>query len=116
MTQLGVVRDRDVRIANRDISEITTVSKLWLDATSVDFKGLKLSTGEKSGDTITAWLVSLHLVTVWGLPYRMFVCVLGLVISILSITGVYIWFKKRRPAKIKRNIITSVANLSRQDN
>ncbi|MBK8815576.1 MAG: PepSY domain-containing protein [Methylococcaceae bacterium] len=102
--------------SSRDLTEITTVTTLWLDATSGAFKGLKLSTGEKSGDTITAWLVSLHLVTVWGLPYRMFVCVFGLVISMLSITGVYIWFKKRRTATIKRNIITPVANLSGQVN
>lgn len=81
--------------SDRDLSEITTVTTLWLDATSGAFKGLKLSTGEKSGDTITAWLVSLHLVTVWGLPYRIFVCVLGLVVAMLSVTGVYIWWKKR---------------------
>ena len=32
---------------------------------------------------------------VFGLPYRIFVCVLGLVITMLSVTGVYIWWKKR---------------------
>ena len=32
---------------------------------------------------------------VFGLPYRIFVCILGLVITMLSLTGVYIWWKKR---------------------
>jgi len=30
------------------------------------------------------------------LPYRIFVCGLGLVIVMLSVTGVYIWWKKRQ--------------------
>ena len=33
---------------------------------------------------------------VFGLAYRIFVCVLGLVITMLSVTGVYIWWKKRK--------------------
>jgi uncharacterized iron-regulated membrane protein len=33
---------------------------------------------------------------VFGLPYRLFVCFLGLVIVMLSVTGVVIWSKKRR--------------------
>jgi uncharacterized iron-regulated membrane protein len=33
---------------------------------------------------------------VWGLPYKIFVCVLGLVIVMLAVTGVLIWLKKRR--------------------
>nr|WP_253203921.1 PepSY-associated TM helix domain-containing protein [Methylosinus sp. KRF6] len=32
---------------------------------------------------------------VFDLPYRIFVCILGLVIAMLSGTGVYIWWKKR---------------------
>lgn len=32
---------------------------------------------------------------VFGLPYRIFVCILGLVITTLSVTGVYIWWRKR---------------------
>jgi len=81
-----------------DLSDHTTHTSLWFDATSSAIKGLdlSLSTGGKLGDTITSWLRSLHLVTVWGLPYRIFVCVLGLVVAMLSVTGVYIWWKKRK--------------------
>ncbi|MEQ1486820.1 PepSY-associated TM helix domain-containing protein [Methyloglobulus sp.] len=92
--------------SDRDPSEISRVTTaLWFDATKGAFKGLSVSTGEKSGDTITSWLLNLHLVTIWGLPYRIFVCILGLVITMLSVTGVYIWWKKRRAAWLKGNTL-----------
>ena len=55
-----------------------------------------MPTGQHSGNTISAWLYALHMGDVFGLPYRIFVCVLGLVIAMLSVTGVYIWWKKRK--------------------
>jgi uncharacterized iron-regulated membrane protein len=42
------------------------------------------------------WLIALHDANVFGLPYRIFVSALGLVIAMLSVTGVYIWWKKRK--------------------
>ncbi len=58
---------------------------------------LPVNTGH-SGLTITNWLRALHMITdpVDYLPYRIFVVVIGLVIVMLSATGVYIWWKKRR--------------------
>jgi uncharacterized iron-regulated membrane protein len=50
---------------------------------------------------------------VFGLPYRIFVCILGLVIAMLSVTGVYIWWKKRRARNAhmgrRRNAETTAA-------
>jgi len=55
------------------------------------------STGH-SGETVTNWLRALHMARdpMDYLPYRIFVCILGLVIALLSITGVYVWWKKRK--------------------
>ena len=36
------------------------------------------------------------MVNVFGLLYHIFVCVLGVVVVMLSVTGVYLWVKKRR--------------------
>ncbi len=41
------------------------------------------------------WLVALHIASIGGLPYRIFVSVLGLAVVMLSVTGVVIWMKKR---------------------
>ncbi|PPE67535.1 PepSY-associated TM helix domain-containing protein [Caldimonas caldifontis] len=48
------------------------------------------------GNTFTSWLAALHMGKVFGLPYRLLVLVMGLVIAVLSITGVVIWWRKRR--------------------
>jgi uncharacterized iron-regulated membrane protein len=47
-------------------------------------------------DTITGLIQELHMARIFGLPMKIFVCVMGLVITMLSVTGVYIWLKKRR--------------------
>lgn len=52
-------------------------------------------TGQHTGNTIESWLYALHMARVFGIPYRIFVCGLGLVLVTLSVTGVYIWWKKR---------------------
>lgn len=51
---------------------------------------------ERAGDIVTRWLIDLHMANVWGLPYRIFVCVMGLVVTALSVTGLVIWWRKRR--------------------
>jgi uncharacterized iron-regulated membrane protein len=67
-----------------------------IDANSGQQKMLLLPSGQYNGNTITSWLMALHMANVFGLPYRLFVCFLGLVIVMLSVTGVVIWSKKRR--------------------
>ena len=57
---------------------------------------LSLPCGQYDGNTVTAWLFALHKANVFGLPYRILVCVLGLTIVMLSVTGIVIWLKKRR--------------------
>ena len=48
--------------------------------------------------TVENWLLALHMVNdpVDYLPYRIFVVFVGLIITALSVTGVYIWWKKRK--------------------
>ncbi|ARN80766.1 PepSY-associated TM helix domain-containing protein [Methylocystis bryophila] len=60
------------------------------------------STGH-SGETLTAWLRALHMARdpVDYLPYRIFVCVLGLIVVMLSVTGVYVWWKKRKARRLR---------------
>ena len=73
-----------------------TTTQVIFDANNGEFKLLLLPTGQYTGNTITNWLYALHMANVFGLPYRIFVCVLGLMIVMLSVTGIIIWMKKRR--------------------
>jgi uncharacterized iron-regulated membrane protein len=81
--------------SSRDIGDKHGSTSLHFDAYTGDLRALSLPTGQHAGNTITTWLIELHMANLFGLPYRIFVCVLGLVIVILSTTGVYIWWKKR---------------------
>lgn len=84
---------------SRDLFERSTKgggTSIIFDAATGDLLDLSQPTGERPGNTVESWLYALHMARVFGLPYRVFVCVLGLAIAMLSGTGVYIWWKKSR--------------------
>ncbi len=50
---------------------------------------------EPTGNFVTRWMRILHFGQSLGLAYKIFVSVLGIVITVLTVTGIYIWWKKR---------------------
>lgn len=79
-----------------DFQDKSGQTRVVIDANSGEQKMLLLPQGQYSGNTLTAWLMALHMANVFGLPYRIFVCLLGLAIVLLAVTGVVIWLQKRR--------------------
>jgi uncharacterized iron-regulated membrane protein len=75
---------------------------VMFDGNSGELRLLSQPTGERTGNTIESWLYALHMARVFGRAYQVLVCILGLVTAVLSITGVYIWLKKRRAAHWRR--------------
>jgi uncharacterized iron-regulated membrane protein len=55
-----------------------------------------------AGAAITFWLMFLHMAAVFGLPMKLFVCAMGLVVAALCVTGVYIWWKKRKARRFHK--------------
>jgi len=55
---------------------------------------------QKAGDVVTSWLFWLHTAAVLGLPLQIAIFAMGLVITALSYTGVYIWWRKLRARKL----------------
>lgn len=55
-------------------------------------------TGQSARSTFDRWLVALHFGAVreLGVAYRAFVSVLGVLVTLLSVTGVWIWLRKRQ--------------------
>jgi len=84
--------------SSRDVwdSDHNSETTLTFNADTGALRSLNLPTGEHTGNTVFTWLVGLHQAWVFGLPYRIFLCVLGLAIATLSCTGVYIWWTKRQ--------------------
>jgi len=91
--------------SDRDISDNGGSTHVYFNADTGKFVTLFLPSGEKTGDTVTGWLASLHMASIWGLPYRILVCAMGLVVAMLSITGVYLWLKKRQAARFRRKAL-----------
>ena len=88
--------------SNLDFQDKRGRTAVIFDANTGELKQLLLPFGQHSGNTVTNWLQTLHEANVFGLPYRIFVCVLGLAIAMLSLTGAIIWLKKRR-ARLESN-------------
>ena len=82
--------------SDRDVNERRGQTSIVIDARDGTLLAVSLPTGAASGDTVTSWLLSLHMGHVWGLPYRVFLTLLGVAVAVLSVTGVIIWWKKRR--------------------
>jgi uncharacterized iron-regulated membrane protein len=82
--------------SSRDLSPRRGRTTIVFDAVTGDRLESKIPTGKTLGDTMDTWLFSLHLAQVSGLPYRVFVTLLGPLVSTLAITGVLLWLRKRR--------------------
>jgi uncharacterized iron-regulated membrane protein len=79
-----------------DVGEKYGSTSVYFDAHSGALLSFSPPSGRHAGNTLTTWLMELHMANVFGLPYRVFVCAIGIAIATLSVTGAYIWWKKRR--------------------
>jgi uncharacterized iron-regulated membrane protein len=81
--------------SSADVQSRRGRTDLYFDADSGAQRLFVQPSGRYAGNTVTEWLYALHKADVFGLPWRVFVCVLGLVVAMLAGTGVWIWLKKR---------------------
>lgn len=73
---------------------------VWIDGDTGALRHVFLPSGQHAGNTISTWLWGLHYGDIHDfLPYRILVSFFGLAIVMLSATGIYIWWKKRRVRK-----------------
>lgn len=88
--------------SSRDVGSKHPGTRLWFDGDDGRLIAFWAPTGIAAGDTITSWLFALHMGTVGGLAYRIFVCLMGFVIAGLSLSGVFIWWRKRRARRAQK--------------
>lgn len=88
--------------SDRDVNSHWGSTSVWFDATTGAQRALYLPTGAASGDTVSTWLYALHMATVGGVVMQVVVCVTGLTVALLSVTGVYLWWRKRRARVTQR--------------
>jgi uncharacterized iron-regulated membrane protein len=63
-----------------------------------------LPTGQATGDTLQTWISALHTAALWGVPMQVFVCAMGGVVVMLSVTGIIIWARKRKARAWRRAV------------
>ena len=87
---------------SRDIQDRRGNTEILFDADTGELRQLILPSGQYAGNTVTSWLYALHEANVFGMPYRIFVSVLGLAITMLSVHRNLYLVEKTPRAKIFR--------------
>ncbi len=72
-----------------------------LDANTGALILLTLPDTDSIGDVVHRWITWLHTARVFGLPMQIAICITGLIVVILSITGMTIWLRKRKAQQLR---------------
>ncbi|WP_288416850.1 PepSY-associated TM helix domain-containing protein [uncultured Novosphingobium sp.] len=73
-----------------------TAATIAIDARSGRFLGLQLPTGQHGANTVTSWLMALHVTAIGGRPWQVAVTLIGLVVATLCATGLLLWWRRRK--------------------
>lgn len=85
-------------------------TSLWIDGNSGALLYVELPEDQPVGNSIGTWLRALHFADLHdSLPYRWLVAFVGLATATLSLTGVYIWWRKRRARELARRMHARVS-------
>ncbi|MDO9051394.1 MAG: PepSY-associated TM helix domain-containing protein [Methylotenera sp.] len=69
--------------------------RLYYDQKTLAYLGERLPWSGTVGDIFVQAQFPLHSGRILGLPGRVLISLMGLVVAVLSVTGVYIWYRKR---------------------
>lgn len=100
--------------SDRNVQKESWGTSLWLDGDTGALVELEVPTGEQTGAAIDTWMRALHFADLrdWA-AYRLFVCLIGIAVTGLSGTGVYIWLRKRTGDAVRGGRARSIASSRR---
>jgi uncharacterized iron-regulated membrane protein len=81
--------------SGRDFTNDGGRSRVVFDGDTGALRAIELPQGQNGANGFTNWIMALHMAQVWGLPYKIAVSLIGLLVTTLSVTGVIIWMRKR---------------------
>jgi uncharacterized iron-regulated membrane protein len=85
-----------------DISKHGAGTFVAFDSNTGALRHFDTPTGRNGANTLTTWISLLHTAHVWGLPWRIAVSLIGALVTMLCITGVVIWLRKRSARLLRR--------------
>ncbi len=89
-------------LSTLDVGDKLGNTTLFLDAGSGALLHLELPTGRHAGNTLDAWLSSLHTAAWGGVAMQVVLSATGVGVVVLSATGVGVWWQRRRAARRAR--------------
>lgn len=79
-----------------------TAATVAIDARDGRLLGVQLPRGQRAANTITSWLIALHVTAIMGRPWQIAVSLFGMLVAVITVTGVLIWWRKRRSRTPRR--------------
>jgi uncharacterized iron-regulated membrane protein len=73
-----------------------TAATVAIDARDGHLLGVQIPRGQHAANTITSWIIALHTTAVFGRPWQIAVSCFGILVVIITVTGVLIWWRKRK--------------------
>lgn len=78
-----------------------TAATIAIDARNGRFIDLQLPTGQRAANTVTSWLMAVHVTALGGRSLQIAVCLFGLAVGTISFTGVLLWWRRRKSRQPK---------------
>ncbi len=88
--------------SSRDIQIDHGGTTVYFDGNSGAFKASFIPTKKARGDTLVEWLEGLHKGSIWGLPHRIVLSVLGVVTTLFTLSGFYLWWKRKHKLSLAK--------------
>ncbi len=85
-----------------DVADTVAGARVAFDDRSGALRYTSLPQTAPAADRFTDWIVALHMANIYGWPWRVFETLIGALVTVLSITGVLIWMKKRTARVFRR--------------
>jgi uncharacterized iron-regulated membrane protein len=83
----------------RNIMKDHAGTRIYVSGDTGEILGSELPNTGTAGDILYDWQFPLHSGRAFGLPGRIIICLTGIAVVVLSITGVIIWWRKQFPKK-----------------
>lgn len=92
-----------------DISKHGAGTSVVFDSDTGILKSFEVPTGQNAANTFGTWIMMLHTAHVLGTPWRIAVSLIGALVTMLCVTGVIIWMRKRsgRRSRLSRADVVS---------
>ncbi|MGQ2966400.1 PepSY-associated TM helix domain-containing protein [Methylophilus sp.] len=89
-----------------DVSDEVANTRVMFDAQDGSLLAHYYPGRAASGNTVTEWLLALHTARVGGVAMQVFVSLMGVTVTGLSLTGVYLWWRKRKAKKAAKGQVS----------